>query len=110
MFTMRGRVLHRASPELNICCANISWVRFYKIGSGRVGKGGDACAHTQTSLSSLRKLDRVARAASTMKAGANFTLLSMGSFFQNVSFAPHVAPTIGETKKPGAMAGGMTHY
>jgi hypothetical protein len=77
---MRGRVLHRASPELNICCANISWVRFYKIGSGRVGKGGDACAHTQSSLSSLRKLDRVARAASTMKAGANFAHPTVDGF------------------------------
>jgi hypothetical protein len=28
---MRGRVLHRASPDLNICCANISWVRFSKM-------------------------------------------------------------------------------
>jgi hypothetical protein len=75
---MRGLVLHRASPELNICCANISWVRFYKIGSGRPGKARLMVltrAHTQTSLRCLRKLECVARdvptiAGRTKKPGA----------------------------------------
>ena len=84
---MRGGVLHRASPDLNICCANISWVRFYKIGSG-----------------SLRKLDCVARAVPTMKAGADFAHPPVGGFvFQKCVVRATTRPPIGETKKPGAV-------
>jgi hypothetical protein len=69
------------------------------------------CAHTQTSLRSLRKLDCVARAVPTMKAGANFAHPTVGGFvFPKCVLRATCRPYDRRNEKPGAMAGGMTHY
>jgi hypothetical protein len=58
------------------------------------------CAHTQTSLRSLRKLDCVARGVPTIEGRGPIlrTLLSLGSFFKNVSCTPHLARSRREEK------------